>query len=74
MMMTEEEKDALLAQMNAASQSGDMEKFVELTQKFPVPPEVALAFKNGFGASFVANSGFNLSEAEQKYGKDWLSR
>ena len=73
-IMTNEEKTDLLEQINIARQSDNMEKFLELSKKMPVPPLVAMAYKEGFGADFVANSGFNLSEAEQAYGKDWLSR
>jgi len=64
----------ILDEINAAADSGNREKFLELSKKMPVPPEVAMAFKKGFGADFLAHSGFNLSEAENTYGKDWLSR
>lgn len=63
----------LLDEINAVADSGDMEKFLELSKKMPVPPEVAMAFKKGFGTEFLTNSGFNLSEAEKTYGKNWLS-
>ena len=70
--MDEAEKDELLDQMNAASKAGDMALFVELTKKMPVPVEVAIAFRNGFGVEFIKNSGFNYSEVEENLGPNWL--
>ncbi len=72
--MTTEEYRQIAAEAGAAWDAGDREKFLEISKKVPVPPEVAMAFKEGFGADFMINSGFDLSEAEKEYGKDWLSR
>lgn len=58
---------------NAAVDADDMDKAVEIAKLIPLPPEVANAFKVGFGADFMRDSGFNLSAAEEKYGSDWLS-
>ena len=64
----------LLEQINEARQSGDHERFLKLSKQMPLPAEVAMAYKKSFGTDFITNSGFNLSEAEKKYGSDWLSR
>ena len=40
----------------------------------PLAPHLAMAAKEVFGVDYVRNSGFNLYEAEEKYGKDWLEK
>ena len=65
--------DPIYDEIDAALEAGDMERFMELSKQAPLPPEVANAFKFGFGAEYMKNCGFNLSAAEEKYGKDWLA-
>ena len=60
--------------IDLAIESGDMNRVVEFSKQVPLPPEIALAFKEGFGSDYIRNSGFDLSMAEKVYGSDWLSR
>lgn len=68
--------DKELDAIQNAMAAGDYEKACDLMvqSQRPVHPDVAYAFKEGFGADFIISTGFNLSEAEKKYGPDWLSR
>ncbi len=69
MEFTKEEKE-LLAEINRTPV--DDPRYEELGKKMPLHPVVAMAFKEGFGADYIRNGGFNLSKAEEVYGKDWL--
>jgi len=39
----------------------------------PMPPYIAKVMKEKVGADFLINGGFNLSEAEAEFGRDWLT-
>ena len=58
-----------------AIKAGDGKKAVELVRDFqiPVAPHLAMAIKKVMGAQHLIDRGYNLSEAEAKYGKDWLT-
>ena len=59
-----------------AIKAGEYTKASELVRDYqiPVAPHIAMAIKNVRGAQHLIDKGYNLSEAEEKYGKDWLSR
>jgi len=67
--------DKELDAIQNALASGEYDKACDLMVKSqrPLNPAVAYAFKEGFGADFITNTGFNLSEAEKAYGPNWLS-
>ena len=68
------EQDGILAQVNAAIASDNIDNAVELAKLLPMPPELAKAAKEVLGSDFLLHAGFNLSAAEQEYGQDWLLR
>jgi hypothetical protein len=39
-----------------------------------MPPYLAKVAKKTMGADFLINGGWNLSEAEAEFGRDWLSK
>jgi len=43
-------------------------------RRIPVPPYLAKAVKEAFGAEVLIKTGHNLEEANAAYGPDWLSR
>ena len=56
----------------AASDRGDHEEEHRLLIQLPMPPELAMACKNTFGAEWLKQMDYDLSEAEEVYGKNWL--
>jgi hypothetical protein len=39
-----------------------------------MPPYLAKIAKEKIGSDFLINGGWNLSEAEAEFGKDWLTK
>lgn len=70
--LTHEQRLDILSQSLAASACGDDERALKIAQQEPIVPWVAKGIKEIFGAEYLA--GWDLSEAEAEYGKDWLSR
>lgn len=68
------ESQELWDEIHAAVKGDDDGRFYDLYKQVPLSPEVAMAFKEGFGSDFMRNNNFNLSAAEEAYGPDWLSR
>jgi hypothetical protein len=58
----------------AAADRGDFEEEHRLIQLLPMPATLAMAYKETFGVEALQRSGFDLSEAEEIYGNDWLAR
>ena len=58
----------------AAMKRNDWETVKKIYQKIPISPETAMAAKKHWGAQYLIDGGYNLTWAEDKYGKDWLMR
>jgi hypothetical protein len=72
-MMTDEEKVDIAYQATMLKQAGDEEGYRRLLRTAPMPPYLAKVFKEKVGADFLIDGGYNLSEAEAEFGKDWLT-
>ena len=70
--MTLDEKLAIACKAAALSDAGDKEGASRLIRSVPMPPYLAKVFKEKVGADFLIQGGWNLSEAEAKFGQDWL--
>jgi len=70
--MTDEEKVDKAYQACMLSQAGDEEGYSRLIRSIPMPPYLAKVAKEKIGADFLIDGGWNLSEAEAEFGKDWL--
>lgn len=70
--LTKEERFDIVVQANAASAAGNYEEAHRLTARLPLAPHLAMAAKEVMGKAFLLESGYDLSEAEAAYGKDWL--
>jgi len=70
--MTLDEKLAISHRAIALKQAGDHEGYISLMKTAPMPPYIAKVMKEKMGADFLINSGWNLSEAEAEFGKNWL--
>ena len=72
--MTFDEKLAISYKACMLSKAGDEEGFMRLTKTIPMPPWLAKIMKEKVGADYLLNSGWNLSEAEAEFGRDWLCK
>jgi len=71
--MTLDEKLDIACRAAALRQAGDEEGYSRLIRTAPMPPYLAKVFKEKVGADFLIDGGYNLSEAEAEFGKDWLT-
>ena len=72
--MTLDEKLAIACKAAALSDAGDKEGASRLIRSVPIPPYLAKIAKEKIGTDFLINGGWNLSEAEEKFGKNWLTK
>jgi hypothetical protein len=72
--MTLKEQLAIGVQAVELQKAGKEAEALALERSSPLPPYLAKVAKEKFGVDFLINGGWNLLEAEAKYGKDWLSR
>ena len=70
--MTLDEKLTIACQAAALSEAGDKEGARRLLRTAPLPPYIAKVIKEKVGSDYLLNSGWNLSEAEAKFGHNWL--
>lgn len=73
-VMTEKEKAAILVKAAELWDAGRDDEAMSLTKTAPMPPFLAKIMKEKVGAGYLINSGWNLAEAEAKFGQGWLSR
>jgi hypothetical protein len=71
--MSLDEKLAIGIKAAELSKAGDREGALRLMKTAPMPPYIAKVIKEKMGVDFLINSGWNLSEAEAEFGKNWLS-
>ena len=72
--MTLDDKLAISCKAAALRKAGDKEAASRLLRTAPMPPYLAKIYKEKVGAEHLINSGWNLSEAEAEFGKDWLNK
>jgi len=72
--MTLDEKLAISNKACALYEAGDKEGYSRLTRTIPMPPYLAKVYKEKVGVEQLIKGGWNLSEAEEAFGSDWLSR
>ena len=71
--MTLDEKLDIACKAAALRQAGDREGYQRLMKTTPMPSYIAKVIKEKVGVDYLINSGWNLSEAEAEFGRDWLS-
>ncbi len=71
--MTREEEFKIIQEIRRLDAEGKHEEAYELRYKLPLPPHLAMALKETVGSDELKNSKFDLSEANEAYGKDWLT-
>jgi hypothetical protein len=53
---------------------GKFDEAKKLERQIPLAPHLAKFAKKYMGTDFLVKSGWNLSEAEAEFGKDWLAQ
>jgi len=72
--MSISEKLAISNKAIALKKAGDFEGADRLMKTAPMPYYLAKVIKDKLGLDALLNSGWNLSEAEAKFGSDWLTK
>ncbi|WP_461257023.1 hypothetical protein [Treponema sp. R80B11-R83G3] len=72
--MTLDEKLATSNKAFRLLEAGDRDGYSRLIRSIPMPPYLAKIYKEKVGVEPLITSGWNLSEAEVEFGKDWLSK
>ena len=72
--MTIQEKLHLGVKAIEMEKQGNIVEFERITKSIPMSPYLAKFAKEHFGAEWLINSGWNLSEADAEYGPGWLTR
>jgi len=70
--MTEEEFDALGDRILEAQDRGDTEEAMRLLKLIPLDPDYGMALKMFFGKDEILEDGWDLTEANMKFGEGWL--
>ncbi len=69
---THEETLDILLRSKAARRRGDVAEASRLSRLPLLAPHLAKSLKEVIGPDALLKEGFDLSEAEEAYGKDWL--
>jgi hypothetical protein len=56
-----------------AKKRGDEAEYERIMKTIPIEPSLAKNAKECFGADLLIKSGYNLSEADAKFGPGWLT-
>jgi hypothetical protein len=72
--MTLKEKLAIGVKCAELEKEGKFEEAKRVWKQIPLSPHMAEWAKSHIGADFLIQYGWNLSEAETEFGKDWLTR
>ena len=72
--MTLDEKLAISNKALDLLDAGDQEGYMRLMKTAPMPPYLAKILKDKMGSDFLVKGGWNLSEAEDEFGRNWLNK
>ena len=73
-VFTPEEKDAMFKKLGDYIHAGNKEEFDKLLQIYPLDPKTCKILKRQIGIEALKASGWNLSEAVQEFGPEWLEK
>jgi hypothetical protein len=73
-IMTLEEKTAIGLKALELKDQGKPEECERMMRQIPLQPYLAKFAKDHFGADFLIKNGWNLAEADEEYGTDWLNK
>lgn len=69
---TKEEFDTLMIEVRDAFDRDDDEAIDRLFPQLPMDADVAMAFASVYGKSFIIENGFDLTQANMKFGEGWI--
>jgi hypothetical protein len=73
--MTLHEKLEIAMQSAKLRNQGKKDEAIRLMiEKIPMPPYLAKAAKKVWGADFLIQNNYNMSEANEEYGQGWLTK
>lgn len=74
--MPREETYALLDAADIEFEKGNKDAGYAILKKIPLAPDLAMCYATqaGLGPKILKTRGFNLKDAERRYGHDWLER
>jgi hypothetical protein len=72
--VSNEEYNAIMADVMAAMTSGDEDLYEQMLIHIPISPSQAMELKHSIGIEAMIADGLNLSRAVEAYGEDWLFR
>lgn len=70
--LTPDERWDIVQAYHKALDDGEDEKAHALIVRIPLPAGLADAFKRSYGAQYLLESGYDLTEAVEEYGEGWL--
>jgi len=73
-LAVEKKKADLMLKSIELEDAGKKEEARALMKQIPLPPWLAEVTKKMWGADFLIQGGYNLSDAEAKFGQGWLNR
>lgn len=69
---TSDEYDALYDELDAAERRNDEAEIDRIIRLIPMNADVLKSFAKVYGKDFIISSGFDMTEADMKFGKGWL--
>lgn len=69
-----EEEFKIIQEIRRLDAEGKHDEAYELRKKLPLPPHLAMALKDTIGVEELKKANLDLSEANEKYGENWLTR
>lgn len=64
----------IIVEAQSARRLGNSEEYMRLIQQIPLAPHLAMVAKEIWGKEYLLQSGFDLTEADARYGKYWLNQ
>lgn len=71
--LSREEKFKIIQEIRRLDAEGKHDEAYELRKKLPMPPHLAMALKDTIGVKELKKANLDLTEANEKYGKNWLT-
>ena len=72
--MSVSEKLDILHESYALEDAGNIEEADRLVKTVPLPYYLAKVIKDKLGLDYLKSMGWNLSEAEARFGAEWLNK
>ena len=73
-IMSLEERTAIGLKAVELRKQGKLEESERVRKQVPLQPYLAKFAKEHFGADFLIKYGWNLAEADEEFGPDWLTK